>query len=298
MIYRLTLAGLIASGAAAFSAQEIKPDQLEKINAALPANTPAKVNQKKKVLVFTKTNGFRHSSIPVAVKALTLMGEKTGAFEVTHTEDESYFEADKLNTFDAVIFVNTTGDCMRPKKWPEGPERKQEAVELHETAKKNLVAFVKSGKGLAGMHAATDSYKGWKEFNDMMGGAFAGHPWGANSTVSVKILDPNHPVNAPFKKQGFDIKDEIYQFRDDTANPAERRMLLALDGEKMDLKRGRRKDGFYPISWVDTYGEGHIFYGSLGHREDIWWNPVILQHYLAGIQFALGDLEADATPIP
>jgi type 1 glutamine amidotransferase len=94
----------------------------------------------------------------------------------------------------------------------------------------------------------------------------------------------------------FEITDEIYQFRADTAQPTERRFLLALDTTKMDVSKGKRKDGLYPVSWLSTHGKGRTFYCSLGHREEIYWNAMILQHYLAGIQYVLGDLQADATP--
>src|SRR5262249_11614671 len=97
----------------------------------------------------------------------------------------------------------------------------------------------------------------------------------------------------------FEIADEIYMFRDDTAKPTERKFLLVMDIEKMDQKDkdgGKRKDGTYPISWISTFGKGRVFYCSLGHREEIYWNPTILKHYLACIHYALGDLEADATP--
>ena len=65
----------------------------------------------------------------------------------------------------------------------------------------------------------------------------------------------------------------------------------------MDLSKGSRTDGSYPVSWVDTYGRGRVFYCSLGHRDEIYWNASVLKHYLAGIQFALGDLEAPAEPL-
>ena len=97
-------------------------------------------------------------------------------------------------------------------------------------------------------------------------------------------------------KSGDEITDEIYQFRADTAQPTERKFLLSLDTSKMDVSKGKRKDGLYPVSWVSKFGKGRTFYCSLGHMESIYWNPVVLKHYLAGIQYALGDLEADALP--
>ena len=110
-----------------------------------------------------------------------------------------------------------------------------------ERLKKSLVDFVKGGKGLAGTHSATDTYKKWPEYNKMMGGAFAGHPW--HKKVPIRILVGSHPLTKAFAGTEFEVIDEIYQFRNDTALPGERKMLLALDNEKLpDIGKGRRED--------------------------------------------------------
>src|SRR5262249_49865537 len=129
---------------------------LDRITKALPDSAPAKPRQRRKLLVFSRTLGFRHPSIPVGVRAITLMGDKTGAFVVYHTEAESVFEPEKLKTFDAVLMLNTTGDCLRPAGLDGEQARQREEV-----LKKGLVDFVAGGKGLAGIHAATDTYHGW-----------------------------------------------------------------------------------------------------------------------------------------
>jgi type 1 glutamine amidotransferase len=263
---------------------------VEKVTQALPDKAPGQPRQPRKLLIFSKTAGFRHDSIPIGIKAITMMGDKTGAFTAVATEDPSYFEPEKLKHFDAILMLNTTLDCLRPKTDDKTADQAREEV-----YKKSLVDFVSSGKGLAGVHAATDTYAGWKEYNKMMGGAFDQHPW--TKKVPIKNLDPKNTVNAAFGGKDFEIDDEIYQFRADTAQPTERRMLLSLDPAKMDLSAGKRKDGLYPISWVSTYGKGKTFYCSLGHRKEIYHNPAILNHYLAGIQYVLGDLEANATPM-
>ena len=276
---------ILAAAMAVSNAQKNKKQSTaEKIAANLPKTAPAKPAKVRKVLVFSKTAGFRHGSIPTGVESMKQMGKSTGAFEVTATEDDSFFEPEKLKEFDAVIFLNTTGEVFKSKE--EGRE---------DRLKKSLVDFVKSGKGLIGTHSATDTYKNWKDFNDMMGGAFAGHPW--HTKIRVKNLEPNHPLNAAFSGKDFEVADEIYQFRKDTASADERRMLLSLSGEIVDKGRGNSgKEGLYPIAWLDKYGEGRIFYCSLGHRDEIYWNPDVLKHYLAGIQYAIGDLDADAAP--
>jgi len=274
--------------------KEAKPAEVEKVKAALPKEAPAKPKQERKVLLFSKTNGFRHGSIPIAAKALALLGESTGAYSAVHTEDESYFDPEKLKQFDLVIMVNTTGEVFRPRKLPKDKAERKAALEREERLKQSLVDFVTSGGGLAGVHSATDTYKRWDKYNEMMGGAFAGHPW--HALVPVRNLDPDHPLNKVFDGEGFAVKDEIYQFRNDTAQPDGRRMLLSLDPSKMDLKKGSRKDNFYPISWISNFGKGRTFYCSLGHRNEIYWNPQVLRHYLAGFQYALGDLDAPAEP--
>jgi len=281
----------LVAGAAlvALPASGQKPDMIEKVTQALPDKAPAAPKAKRKILIYSKTAGFRHGSIAIGAKAIAMMGDKTGAYTAHHTEDESFFEPEKLKVFDAVFMLNTTGDCLRIK----GGDPK-EAKEREEMLKKSLADFVASGKGLAGCHSATDTYHGWKDYNKMMGGTFAGHPWHAK--VPIKNLEPKNPVNAAFDGKDFEVTDEIYQFRADTALPSDRKFLLALDTKKMDVSKGNRKDGLYPVSWIATFGKGRTFYCSLGHREEIYWNPTVLKHYLAGIQYALGDLPADATP--
>ncbi len=290
----LAAAGLFADLAAADPVEKV----LGKIEAALPASAPAKPKAERNILIFSRTAGFRHDSIETGIRTLTLMGEKTKAYTAFATEDESFFAADKLKKFDAVVFLNTTENCMAPKLAKDATkEQKAAAAKTEEEYKASLKAFVEGGKGLFGIHAATDTYKGWKDFNVMMGGAFDGHPWNSNAKVTIKNVDPKHPLNAAFDGKGFEIIDEIYQFRDDTALPGDRRYLLTLDNDKTNVSIGKRKDGFYPVSWLSTYGKGRTFYCSLGHRQDIYWNTAVLTHYLAGLQYALGDLDADAKPV-
>lgn len=286
---------LAARGATAVAEEPIPEQTLAAIREALPSAAPAAVQRPRKALVFTKTNGFRHDSIPVAVQALTLLGAQTGAYQAVHSEDDALFEPETLEQFDAVFMINTTGEVFRPRELPAEPAQREAALRREQRLQQALVDFVEGGKGLAGVHSATDTYRDWKAYNDMMGGAFVSHPW--HEKVPIRLLDKDHPLNRVFGGQGFTIVDEIYQFRDDTADRAERRMLLSLAPDWEGLSRGNRQDGFYPISWIDVCGAGRIFYCSLGHREEIFANPIVLEHYLAGFQFALGDLAAEAEPI-
>ena len=110
----------------------------------------------------------------------------------------------------------------------------------------------------------------------MMGGAFDGHPW--HMEVPVRVLDSAHPLNKVFGGKGFTIVDEIYQFRADTASPSDRRILLTLTPEwDGPGQRQNARTIFYPISWIRKYGDGRSFYCSLGHRDEIYYNPVVLE---------------------
>ncbi len=300
---------------------------IEKITAVMPDKAPATPKKPRKVLVYSKCSGFYHGSIPTGNKCMEIMAEKTGAFEAVVSDDLANFEADKLKEFDAIILNNTTGELLltgQPRK-PREPNAKRikDAGKLEQAKKRyeadlakwkaeveklkaqpdrgpelreNLMAWIKSGKGVVGIHAATDcSYK-WKEYGEMMGGYFTGHPW--HMPVAVKNDDPGNPINAIFDGNGFEVTDEIYQFARGAYDRKNQRTILSLDMEKTQNK-GKREDKDYAVSWVKKHGEGRIFYCSLGHRNEIFWNPAVLQHYLAGIQWAVGDLEnVDTTPNP
>lgn len=250
---------------------------IPKVEEALGQVKPqAKPAQARKLLVFTLCKGFRHSSIPLAAKTFELMGKKTGAFEVVVSDDPAMFAAEKLKEFDAIMMDNNTG-----------------ALFADETLKKNLLDFVKNGKGLAGIHASCDT-GAWKfpEFSEMIGGIFAGHPF---RKITVKNEDPSSPVNSAFGGKDFDISDEIYTFKEPYSRDR-LHILLSIDASKTDVSKGSRADKDYALSWIQECGKGRVFYCAFGHDDAIFWNPQILQHYLDGIQYALGDLKAAATP--
>jgi type 1 glutamine amidotransferase/HEAT repeat protein/fructose-specific component phosphotransferase system IIB-like protein len=258
----------------------LSPDELRNIEAALPERAPAVPQAGRRLLVFTLCKGFRHSAIECGAAAVAALGERTGAYEAVVSDDLAVFTADRLQQFDAVCFMNTTGELL-----------------VDEAARRSLLDFVRGGRGVVGIHGATDCCYEWPEFGELMGGYFDGHPWGAGDTVTLKVEEPEHPLCRAFGSSRFTITDEIYQFRAPYSRAA-LRVLLSLDTQRTDMNKPgiKRTDGDFAVSWVRSYGEGRMFYCSLGHREDVFWNRTVLEHYLAGIQFALGDLPADATP--
>lgn len=252
-----------------------------KINEAIAKMKCVTPKQPRKVLLYSRTKGFRHRSIPVGILALTELGKKTGAFSVEATEDPAAFTTENLARFDGIIMLNTTGDAI-----PRGAAR--EALET----------YLQGDKGLIGIHAATDCHADWENYREAMGGLFNGHPWNAGSLVTLFNEEPDHPI-CKHIETGYQIKDEIYQFKDDKHFTRDKlRMLLSLDLSGENMKKGgmKRKDHDYAVSWVRKYGGSRVFYSSLGHNDFTYYNVKALQHYLNGIQFALGDLEADARP--
>ena len=275
----MTVCGYLVAGLAPAFA-EVPEADVQKIKAAVPEKASVQSQKPRKLLVFSLCKGFRHRAIPYGIVALQALGEKTGAYQAVVSDDLAMFKAEKLCEFDAVCFNNSTGELLED-----------------EELRRNLLEFVRGGGGVVGIHAATDACYQWPEYGELMGGYFDGHPWFENERVTVKIDDALHPINAAFKGKSFEVVDEIYQFKAPYSRE-KLRVLLSLDTAHTDMTKEqiKRKDGDFAVSWVHEYGKGRVFYCSLGHREEIYWTPALLRHYLDGIQFALGDLAAPAEP--
>jgi type 1 glutamine amidotransferase len=266
--------------------RDLKSEEVRNIEGALPTKATVRPAKPRKLLVFWRCEGFYHKSIPVVNKALELMGKKTGAYEVVVTDDYSVFTKRNLRQFDAICLNNTTGLKFDPKETPDRCEA--------------LMDFVKNGKGIVGIHAATDNFKTWPAGEEMMGGKFTGHPWTSGGTWAIKIDEPDHPLMASFKGKGFKIKDEIYRTDPPLYSRDKQLVLMSLDmgDPTTKAKASKPEDADTGISWVKTLEKGRIFYCSLGHNDQILWNPAVLQHYLDGIQFAFGDYKVDTRPKP
>lgn len=283
---------LLAAWPSAAMAQEAQSPEkaLEAVKARVEQAKP------RLVLIYTHSAGFKHSSIDEGANAVRFLGRRTGAFDAHVSDDPAMFEPERLREFDAVVLVNTTGDWLVPKL-EKGqqltPEQQKERAAAIERRRQALLDFVASGKGVAGFHAASDSHYNWPAYGELIGGYFDGHPW--HQKIGVKLTEPKHPLLAAFNGQGFEITDEIYQFK----APYSRdrlRVLLVVDNDTIDTTKGKRQDGDYAIAWIQEHGKGRVFYSSLGHRESIYSHPQIMQFYLDGIQYVLGDIKADATP--
>ncbi len=265
--------------------RRLSAEEIAKIEAAMPSK-PTVEAPKRKMLVFWRCETFFHTSIPVVNKTLEIMGQKTGLFDVVCTDDYAVFTPEKLAEFDVVCLNNTTTLKFDPAKTPERCQA--------------LMDFVKSGKGIVGVHAATDNFYDWPEGQEMMGGKFSGHPWTSGGTWAVKIDDPEHPLMKAFRGlKGFKIRDEIYRTEPPLYSRSKQRVLMSLDMSDPTTKNKAQKptDADTGISWIKSWGKGRVFYCSLGHNDAIFQTPVVLQHYLDGIQFAFGDYKVDTKPV-
>jgi len=290
IVVMLLIAGCVAM-TADISRAEVTADEIKKIENAMPTKAVVEPNKPRKLLVFNLCQGFVHSCIPYWDKVLEIMGEKTGAFSVEFSNDLNIFKPESLKRFDAVCFNNTTSLQFCPEQTPE--------------LCKSLMDFVKGGKGIIGIHAATDCFYSepyaWPEASEMMGGKFTGHPWTSNGTWAVKIDEPNHPLMVSFDGKGFKINDEIYRTDPPLYSREKQLVLMSLDLSDPTTRnaRGVRKgDEDTGISWIKTWGKGRVFYCSLGHNHAVTWNAPVLEHYLRGIQFAMGDFQVDTKPKP
>ena len=261
--------------------------EIQQIEAAAPDKAPAKPTKPRKVLVWGHT--WTHQPNPYAEKALEILGRKTGAFQAVVSDDPRLLLGDRLPQFDALVMNNIhESNPFLPEDFAQRTEEQKDATrKFDEAVKQSIIDYVRSGKGIVGIHAATAALQNWPEYGQMMGGYYSGHIY---QEVAIQIDDSQHPVNACFDGKTWRINDEIYIFTE----PYSRQKLHILLSLDLDLMAdpGKRPDKDYAVSWVQRYGEGRVFYTTLGHAAETYWNPLFLRHILTGIQFAIDDLPA------
>ena len=265
-------------------------EEKQKIEAALPAKAFVTPRKPRRLLIFDlNVNYGGHASIRTSNLAFTRMGAKTGAFETEISKDPAVFAPDSLKRFDAVFFNNTVGNLF------EDPALRQ-----------SLLEFVYAGGGLMGVHGTSVAFmkwpgaiEDWPEFGIMLGARGANHK--ANDEhVFIKLDDPLHPINQPFGGD-FDYRDEFFRVHEPYSRNRVR-VLLSIDTAKTDMKQTpslgkvERADNDYALAWVRQYGRGRVFYCGFAHHPSVFWDPKMLQFYLAATQFALGDLPVPTTP--
>ncbi|MEU6604418.1 ThuA domain-containing protein [Streptomyces shenzhenensis] len=223
----------------------------------------------KRVLVFSKTAGFRHDSIPEGITAVRELGTD-GGFAVDATENAGAFTAKNLRRYDAVVFLSTTGDVLDAAQ--------QRAFE----------GYIRQGGGYVGVHAAADTEYDWAFYGGLAGAYFQSHP--AIQSATVDVEDRGHPATSDLA-QTWDRTDEWYNYR---SNPRERAHVLASLDESSYT--GGTMNGDHPIAWCQDYQGGRAFYTGGGHTKESYAEPAFRQHLLGGIRWVIGDAQADCRP--
>ncbi len=214
-----------------------------------------------RVLVFSKTKGFRHSSIPVGKRTLMQMGKENG-FSVDTTENAALFNEANLKRYGLVLWLCTTGDVL--------DDAQQAAFER----------YIQAGGGYVGIHAATDTEYGWPWYNKLAGGQFMSHPGNPNvQTGEAYVVSKDHPSMFGFPEK-WKIKDEFYDFKNFNKDV---KVLVKID--ESTYKDGKMGTD-HPMIWYHEYDGGKAFYTAFGHPDETYSDPVFLKNLLGGIKWA------------
>ncbi len=220
-----------------------------------------------RVVVFSKTEGYRHESIPAGIQAVEDLGAAND-FEVEATEDAAVFSDERLSTFDAVVFLNTNGDVLAAEQ--------QDA----------LRRFVEGGGGWVGVHSAAATEYDWPWYGQLVGAYFDDHP--EPQAAVIQVADRVFPASAhlPDRWEHF---DEWYNFRGNPRGSVH--VLMTLDESSFE---GGTMGHDHPIAWAHAVGAGRAFYTGLGHTSESYAEPQFLMHLLGGIEWAAGAVDGDA----
>lgn len=212
-----------------------------------------------RVLVFSKTAGYHHASIPAGIAAIQKLGAENN-FETDTTTDASLFTEKNLKKYAAVIFLNTTGDVLN--------EEQQAAFEK----------YIRSGKGFLGVHAATDTEYDWPWYNQLVGAYFKSHP--KQQHAELAIVDATHAStkHLPATWKRF---DEWYNFK--SMQPG-LQVLIKIDEKSYS---GGENGDFHPMAWYHEFDGGRAFYTEFGHTDESYSDPLYLKHLLGGIQYVI-----------
>ncbi|WP_443937042.1 ThuA domain-containing protein [Pedobacter sp. MW01-1-1] len=213
-----------------------------------------------KVLVFSKTVGFRHASIETGKLALLKLASLQN-FSIDTTENANAFTEKNLKQYRAVIFLSTTGDV------------------LNDAQQKAFEKYIQAGGGFVGIHAATDTEFDWPWFGKLVGAYFTNHP--AVQTAKFIVKDRNHPSTSFFTDSVWMHKDELYNFKD--INPANK-TLITVDESSY---KGGTNGSFHPFAWYHNFDGGRSFYTCFGHTKECWSDKLFLRHLAGGIQYAI-----------
>jgi cytochrome c len=224
--------------------------------------------QQPRVLVFSKTAGYRHSSIANGIAAIQKLGSENG-FAVDATEDANAFTEKNLRRYATVVFLNTTGDV------------------LDAAQQDDFERYIQAGGGYVGIHSGTDTEYDWPWYGRLAGAYFNGHPNNPNvRKASYRTLDTTHVSTKGFPAR-FEREDEFYNFKsiDPTIH-----VLVEIDETSYE---GGANGAHHPMSWYHDFDGGRAWYTNMGHTEATYTEPLFLRHLLGGLQYAIGNNKID-----
>jgi type 1 glutamine amidotransferase len=256
-------------------------NQIDAGIASIPASAIATPKKSRELLVIDLNAAYPgHKSIPAHNYALQALAARTKAFTPVFDNNLDNLKYSKIKQSDAIFLNNTVGPIF------SDPE-----------VRAGLLRYMREGGGLVGIHASSHASMDWPEFGRLLGG------WGGvhrmpTEKVWLKLDDPSSPINAAFGGKPALAQDEIFRFTDFPYDRHNVHVLLSIDVAATDMRPFElgREDADYAVSWIHKYGQGRVFYTTLGHNPTLFAVPLTAQHVLAGIQYALGDVQSDATP--
>ena len=265
------------------TAERIPADEKAKMDAAVPRQALVKPKQARKLLVIDvcPAGGFYHNTVAHGNLMLQLIAKYTGTYEPVFDNNLENLRYPGIKQYDAVFLNSVVGTVFSDPEVLDG-----------------LIRYVNEGGGVAGLHGTTFASQDLREFGELMGAQEGPHQYNGEPGT-LKIDDPGSPLTKHFGGRGFSMMDEFYHFP--MSGPYTRdklRVLLSMDAEKSDLKKWLylRTDNDFGMVWIKSVGKGRVFNSVLGHRPDFYMMPDLVAMMVGGIQFVLGDLEADTTP--
>ncbi|HMC54805.1 MAG TPA: ThuA domain-containing protein [Gemmatimonadaceae bacterium] len=230
--------------------------------SALVAALPLQAQIQPRVLVFSKTAGFRHTSIEPGIAAVRKLGAENG-FAVDATEDASVFTDRNLKKYREVIFLSTTGDVLDLVQ--------QDALER----------YIEAGGGWVGVHSATDTEYDWPWYNRLAGAYFSSHPGNPNVRKGTfRVIDATHPSTQGLPAR-WERTDEFYNYKDIQPDI---KVLVDIDETSY---AGGTNGARHPMSWFHEFDGGRAWYTNMGHTDETFSEPLFLKHLLGGIKWAM-----------
>jgi type 1 glutamine amidotransferase/sugar phosphate isomerase/epimerase len=257
----------------------------QRIRAAIP-KAAAPPRKSRRLLVIESLHGMSHDTIPHANVMLEEMGKLTGAWTTEFDNDLHNLKYPKVKEYDGIFLNSIVGEFAPDADVRDG-----------------LLRFVREGGGIGGVHGTPWASRNWDEFGVLLGAKSAPH---RIEQGVMRVFDTTSPVVKSFGSKPLNFREEYYRFEHQGPNRLrweDVRVLLTVDLDDPVIEPRpwsgyKRPDKIYPVTWVRSFGKGRMFYSSLGHMPDTFTTPEIVAHFLAGVQFLLGDVEVDTTPNP